>query len=145
MLREVKKITENVVIGLYHNLDFLKSVVHKNTHSFIELNLEQELVPRITRPTCITKSTATLIDNKLVSQKFCGMFENNILIDDISDHLPTVLILKDMYTNRKDKVQIRTRDMQASVIDAAVRYLYSVDWTEYTNNPNYDHNVSEIH
>ena len=93
----------------------------------------------------ITKSTATLIDNILVSQKFCGKFESNILIDNISDHLPTVLTLKDMYTSRKDKVQIRTRDMRPSAIDAVVRYLYNVDWTEYINNCSYDDNMSEIH
>ena len=145
MLREIKKRNENVVIGLDHNLDFLKSSVHKITRSFIDLNLEQDLVPTITIPTCITKSTATLIDNILVSQKFCGRFESNILIDNISDHLPTVLTLKDMYASRKDKVQIRTRDMRPSAIEAAVRHLYNVDWTEYTNNPDYDNNVSEIH
>ena len=145
MLREIMKKTENVVIGMDHNLDFLKSAVHKHTRSFIDLNLEQDLVPTITRPMHITKSTATLIDNILISQKFCGKFESNILIDNISDHLPTVLILKDMYTNRKDKVQIRTMDMRPSAIDAAVRYLHNVDWAEYTNNPSYDSNVSGIH
>ena len=145
MLREIKKKTENVVIGIDLNLDFLKSAVHKHTRSFIDLNLEQDLVPTITRPTHITKSTATLIDNILVSQKFCGKFESNILIDNISDHLPTVLTPKDMYTNRKDKVQIRTRDMRPSAIDAAVRYLHNVNWAEYTNNPDYDSNVSKIH
>ena len=111
MLKEIKKRTENVVLGLDHNLDFLKSAVHKGTHSFIDLNLEHDLVPTVTRPTCITKSSATLIDNILVSQKYCGRFESNILIDDISDHLPTVLVLKDMYTNKKDKVQIKSRDI----------------------------------
>ena len=40
MLREVKKRTENVVVGLDHNLDFLKLAVHKSTHNFIDLNLE---------------------------------------------------------------------------------------------------------
>ena len=145
MLREVKKMTDNVIIGLDHNLDFLKSSVHKNTHRFIEMNLEQELVPTITRPTHITKSTATLIDNILVSQKFCEKFESNILIDDISDHLPTVLTLKGVLANKKDKVKITSRDMQPSSINALVRYLYSIDWTNYTNNTNYDENVSKIH
>ena len=145
MLKEIKKRTENVVLGLDHNLDFLKSAVHKGTHSFIDLNLEHDLVPTITRPTCITKSSATLIDNILVSQKFCGRFESNILIDDIIDHLPTVLVLKDVYTNKKDKVQIKSRDMRPSAIDAVIRELYGVDWTEYTNSPNYDDNVSRIH
>ena len=126
-------------------MDFLKSAVHKSTHSFIDLNLEHDLVPIITRPTRITKSSVTLIDNILVSQKFCGRFESNILIDNISDHLPTVLVLKDMYTNKKDKVQIKPSDMCPSAIDAAIRQLYGVDWTEYTNSPNYDDNVSQIH
>ena len=42
MLRELKKRTENVVVGLDHNQDFLKSAVHKSTHSFIDLNLEYD-------------------------------------------------------------------------------------------------------
>ena len=109
------------------------------------MNLEQELVPTITRPTCITKGTATLIDNILVSQKFCGKFESSILIDDISDHLPMVLTLKGLYTNKKDMVKINSRDMQPSAIDVLVRYLYSVDYTEYTNNPSSDENVIKIH
>ena len=91
ILSEVKKKSENVFMGLDHNLDFLKSAVHRNTCEFIELNLEQELVPTVTQLTHITKSMATLIDNILVSQKFDGKFESNILIDNISDHLTICL------------------------------------------------------
>ena len=134
-----------MVIGLDHNLDFLKSALHKNTNRFIELNLEHDLVSTVTRPTQITKSNATLIDNILVSQKFCGRFESSILIDDISDHLPTVLVQKDVYTNKKDKVQIRSRDMEPSAIEAVVRNLNTIDWTDYTNTLIYDDNVSKIH
>ena len=145
MLRELKKRTENIVVGLDHNLDFLKSAVHKSTRNFIDLNLEYDLVPTITRPTHITKTSATLIDNILVSQKFCGRFESNILIDNISDHLPTIIVLKDMYTNKKEKVQIKSRDMCPSTINAAIRHLQGVDWTDHMKNRNYDDNVSKIH
>ena len=145
MLRELKKRTENVVVGLDHNLDFLKSAVHKSTHNFIDLNLEYDLVPTITRPTCITKTSATLIDNILVSQKCCGRFESNSLIDKISDHLPTIIVLKDMYTNKKEKVQIKSRDMCPSAINVAIRHLEGVDWTDHMKNRNYDDNVSKIH
>ena len=75
MLKELKKRTENIVVGLDHYLDFLKSAVHKSTRSFIDLNLEYDLVPTITRPMRITKTSTTLIDNILVSQKSCGRFE----------------------------------------------------------------------
>ena len=145
MLKEVKKRTENIVLGLDHNLDFLKLAVHKSTRSFIDLNLEHELVPTITRPTYITKTSATLIDNILVSQKFCRKFESSILIDNISDHLPSIMILKDIYTNKKEKVQIKSRDMRPTAINAAISYLEGVDWTEYTKGNNYDDNVSKIH
>ena len=144
MLKELKK-TENVVVGLDHNLDFLKLAVHKSTRSFIDLNLEYNLVPTITQPMCITKTSATLIDNILGSQKFCGRFESNVLIDNISDHLPTIIVLKDMYTNKKEKVQIKSRDMRPSTINAAIRHLEGVDWSDYMKSQSYDDNVSKIH
>ena len=100
-LKKSKKRNENVVLGLDHNLDFLKSIVHKGTHSFIDLNLEHDLVPTITRPTCLTKSSATLIDNILVSQKYCGRFESNILIDDISDHLPRLSVKRYVHKQKR--------------------------------------------
>ena len=109
------------------------------------MNLEYDLVPTITRPTRITKTSATLIDNILVSQKFCGRFESNILIDNISNHLPTIIVLKDMYTNKKEKVQIKSRDMRPSAINVAIRHLEGVDWTDHMKNRNYDDNVSKIH
>ena len=57
---------------------------------FIELNLDNNLIPSITRPTRITKSSATLIDNIIVGKQF-QEYEANIGISDISDHLPLVL------------------------------------------------------
>ena len=44
------------IIGLDHNLDFLKAETHCNTLSFIESTLDNNLIPIITRPTRITKS-----------------------------------------------------------------------------------------
>ena len=41
---------KNIVIGLDHNLDFLKSSIHFATKRFIESILEHELVPCITLP-----------------------------------------------------------------------------------------------
>ena len=55
------------IIGLDHNMDFIKSESNTNTGLFIDKLLELELYPLITRPTRITKNMATLIDNILVS------------------------------------------------------------------------------
>ena len=43
-----------LIVGLDHNLDFLKSEKHPNTQSFLEFNLDSDLMPTITRPTRVT-------------------------------------------------------------------------------------------
>ena len=52
-----------IIIGLDHNLDLLKSHLNQPTNDFMELNLDRELIPCITKPTRITSSSTSLIDN----------------------------------------------------------------------------------
>ena len=89
-----KEKPKGIIIGLDHNLDFLKADKHHATNDFIQNNLDFGLIPTITRPTHITNTSATLIDNIIVSQNLCGSYTSSILINDTSDHLPTVCILK---------------------------------------------------
>ena len=53
------KHTESV-IGIDHNLDFIKHHLHKPTKMFIESNIDNNILPTITRPTRITKTSATV-------------------------------------------------------------------------------------
>ena len=64
-----KQKNHDLVIGLDHNMDFLKSDKYPQTQEFLELNLDTDLKPTITRPTRITTKTATLIDNIFISQR----------------------------------------------------------------------------
>ena len=66
ILKKVRRRCKELIVGLDHNLDFLKSDRHNPTNDFIEKVLDLNLLPTITRPTRITKNTATLIDNILV-------------------------------------------------------------------------------
>ena len=65
--RLLKKFTPQqevrLIIGLDHNLDLIKLAKHRVTNEFIELNLENQMLPTITKPTRITRTTATLLDN----------------------------------------------------------------------------------
>ena len=83
-----------LIVGLDHNLDFLKSEKHPNTQSFLEFNLDSDLMPTITRPTRVTQKSATLIDNVFISKKLQNNFASSILIDDITDHFPSIVFLK---------------------------------------------------
>ena len=93
----------DVIIGMDHNLDLLKSSWHMDTQKFIELNLESNLLPCITRPTRITKNTATLIDNVLISKNLQGKQDSKILITDISDHLPSIITINGNFLEKNKK------------------------------------------
>ena len=103
LLSELYKInnSKKLILGMDHNMDFLKHSVHKRTHDFIELNLDDNLLPSITRPTRITKSSATLIDNIIVSQSLLTKGDSRIIIDDISDHLPSLVKFNDLLQKTK--------------------------------------------
>ena len=117
-----------IIIGLDHNLDFLKSESHSGTCQFIQNNLDFNLIPTITRPTRVTRNSATLIDNILVSQSLCGRYDSGILVDDISDHMPTVCVIKFLKGAGKDPVQIKSRDTRPRNMAALKGHLQSYDW-----------------
>ena len=86
-----------------HNLDLLKSHIHKKTQELLNLSLDLDLFPVITRPTRITHTSATLIDSRT---RLTGQTVNKILVDDISDHLPSVLILENLNPTKKGKLKL---------------------------------------
>ena len=92
-----------IILGMDHNLDLLKGSTHNLTQEFIECNAKYRLTPTITRPTRITKTSATLIDNIFISENFLGKYFSSIIIDDISDHLPCVTVLENEINIKKSK------------------------------------------
>ena len=117
-----------IIVGLDHNLDVLKSSTHSGTNQFIQHNLDFNLIPTITRPTRITKSSATLIDNIIVSQSLCGNYLSSVLIDDISDHMPSTCVIKSLKKAKKDPVVITTRDTRVKNMTALKNHLQSYNW-----------------
>ena len=115
----------DVIIGMDHNLDFLKSSWHKDTQTFIELNLDSNLLSCITRP---TRSTATLIDNVLISKNLQGKQDSQILITDISDHLPSIVTINGNFLEKKQKIEIISRKVTDKTIQAITDVLACHDW-----------------
>ena len=99
------------IIGLDHNLDLMKTHIHKQTNEFLEMNLTNDLTPCITKPTRITHTTATLLDNIFVSPKLQQNLNPFILTEDISDHLPIVAILGDQRKSLKENRTVKVRNL----------------------------------
>ena len=124
-LKKYEKIVENinrtiktkVVMSLDHNLDLLNYGKHRPTREFVCINENNNLVPGITRSTRITNTSATLIDNVFVSDTYVPMTCSQIIIDDISDHLPTCVILENINIGVKERKIIITRKMSKKAIN----------------------------
>ena len=133
-----------LIVGLDHNMDLLKASQHNSTNDFMQNNLDMGLFPTITKPTRITKNSATLIDNIIVSENLCGRYSANILINDMSDHMPTICVLKSMKVAKKDKQTITSRDTRPKNIAALRSHLCNYNWTELLNNDSLDANVDTM-
>ena len=77
----------------------------------------------ITKPTRITATTATLIDNILIDQRLEASSSSGILVDNASDHLPCYTIISDVHPNRKSQLEITSRDIRPKNIQALKKFL----------------------
>ena len=134
----------SIIVGLDHNLDFLKSAKHTGTNDFIHSNLDMGMIPTINKPTRITKSSATLIDNIIVSENLCGSYHSNVLINDMSDHMPTICILDSLKATKKESLNITSRDTCARNVKALKDHLNTYDWPSLLSNRTVDENVDCI-
>ena len=124
LLDKVKKESKNIIIGVDQNLDLLKIDTHKHTQELLELTLEYDMLPSITKPTRISHTSATLIDNIYISQNLQKNFESNILVEDISDHLPCLLIAKKVQAASKEPTEYTSRKLD----DKNIKIYSGKDW-----------------
>ena len=122
--------TENkeIILGMDHNMDLIKSTNHKPTQLFLDSLIDRDMLPTITRPTRITHSTATLIDNIFVSKKLHADFESAIIIHDMSDHMPLLTLLKQTKVTDRTNLVFKSRNLTEGKLETIRNRLFSVDW-----------------
>ena len=116
-----------LIVVVDHNLDLMKSDKHKPTKEFIELNLEHKLIPTITKPTRITKNTATLIDNIIIGRNYQLEYTSMVLLTDLSDHCPTMLEMPNIDIYKKEPKKIHTRRLNPLNITKINERLHGID------------------
>ena len=129
LLRKFKEYQlERLIIGLDHNLDFTNHIKHPHTKEFIDTNLDRNFIPTITKPTRITRNSATLIDNIVVGKQFHD-YEANIGISDISDHLPLILKSHQPKLYKKQPLLLTTRAINEEKCNRINGRLQETNWT----------------
>ena len=82
---------------------------HTETRDYVDTMFSNTCLPLITKPTRITPTSATLIDN-IYSNNLPGEYTHmqGIIYTDISDHLPVFLLTK-LNNNTKDETITEAR------------------------------------
>ena len=109
-------------------MDLLKYEKHAITKEFLEYNIDQNLFPVITKPTRVTRSSATLIDNVIIGQTLQDEYESKIIVSDISDHFPSLVRLYKPTLFTKKPTRIETRAIDDKKIDKMKTKLDEIDW-----------------
>ena len=131
-----------IILGMDHNYDLLKCHLHKQTQQFLDIILYNDLLPTITRPTRITQTTANLIDNIFVTKTLHHNFDSLILLNDMSDHLPTLTLLKQTKIVDKDPIIFESCCLNDVKLGKIKQELSNIDWNGHSNSE--DCNVNFI-
>ena len=135
----------HVVIGLDHNLDLLKSSMHTQTQQFLEVTLENNLIPTITKPTRVTHSSATLIDNILLKSELHETHQSKILIDNISDHYPSLLLMENPNLTKKAPCKTKKRKIGQKELTSIKSKLSRLNWEEELVQKNTNESFNHFH
>ena len=100
------------------------------------------LLPTVTWPTRITQQSATLIDNIFISEVLQCNFDSAILIHDMSDHLPTLALLKQTKITDKNPIEFNSRLLNSECISNINRKLWDIDWIGHLNSKSCDTNFN---
>ena len=117
-------------------LDFGESSEIKNFYNGI---FEHGAIPLITRPTRVTNTTATLIDNILTNCVFDISLKKGIIKTSITDHFPIFAAITISKTKQSiKKIKIKKRNFDDSNKSAFREELIQTDWSflHFHENPN---------
>ena len=123
-----KDTKKEIILGMDHNLDLLKQTRHKKTQIFVENTLDHSLLPVIMKPTGISKTSATLIDNIIISDKMLTSYKSNIVFSNLSNHLPCYVEINEFYAGKKEVTKIKKRKLNKENLNKIKKDIGSIDW-----------------
>ena len=140
-----KEKDHELVIGIDHNLDLLKAHQHPQTNEFLEVNLKRNLLPTISKPTRITIKSATLIDNIFLSTRLQNTMESTIIMNDMSDHLPCMVVIKNQKKCLKESKIIKSRPLTDTNLEKINVELSLTNWDQEFKEGSVEENFTKFH
>ena len=131
---KLEKNHKQLILGMDHNFDLLKCNQHRPTKRFLDKMMDLNMLPAITRPTRFISNTATLIDNIFISKLLQRNFDSGLIVDDISDHLPSIVLMKQTRLTDKSPIEFDSRNLTDDKISRIKSELMCIDWNGTLNN-----------
>jgi hypothetical protein len=129
--------SKTYIIGDF-NIDLLTHQIDNHVKDFVNLMYLHSFQPIINRPTRITESSATLIDNIWTNSVINNKYNYGILISDLSDHFPIYSIenlnIKN-FTCQKHKIK---RNFCLSNVNKLITDLDNLNWQNVLNTHDVD-------
>ena len=133
ILRQLSKEDKYIYLTGDFNINLLNSSNHTPTAEFLELLFSFSFFPTINKPTRITSTSATIIDNIFMNNLHSQSITAGILASDVSDHCPVFCISPfSILTHETDKY-ITKRIFNECNKARFVEILNECDWSECLN------------
>ena len=75
-----------------------------------------------------------MIDNVFISDQLQRNFDSGLIVDDISDHLPSIVLMKQTHITDKSPIEFDSRILTDDKISRIKSELMHVDWNGTLNN-----------
>ena len=119
----------DVLIGTDQNFNFMYINNNKNVSDLFDVFYTLGLVPTITRPTRVTHTTATLIDNIYIRANNMEEIVSKIMVTPMSDHYPQFISIgKNSETKKKEPLVFYHRHVNENSTLGMLADLKSTSW-----------------
>ena len=128
LLSKIQRENKQIYIMGDFNIDLLKSHINNDADTFLQQNLSSNLKPLIVRPTRLTPTSKTLIDNIFTNYHEDNVLSGN-LICSLSDHLPQFTIInKNKDEGKPKKSSKKVKDFRKFNLEKFKEQLQHINW-----------------
>ena len=133
IIEKIKSEKKQLIIGSDQNINLINASTQVLTQEFLDINYANGILPVIDKPTRITHSSATLIDNFYTNYE--GIYQSSILCSHISDHFPIFLCFgrSNRQNTKNEKVSFTYRKVSDSNLENIKKELNRIDWNSEMN------------
>ena len=128
VLDKFQSINKPIIIGTDQNFDYIKFETQKHTSDLLKTFFSASMIPTITKPTRVTPTSATLIDNIYIKNVHSQIY-SGILCEDISDHLPIFCFVGGKPKPKNNRsLNFKCRPMSSSSFQLISADIKDTDW-----------------